>query len=105
MIAGRERCVRSTALGNNWEIVLIALVAIFLVLRLRSVLGRRTGNERPPTRDPFSPPPPNEQGQPGWRQQPGRTDAPSAGGTVIDLPRPDRPTPFTPLNAGCGEFV
>ena len=28
MIAGRERCVRSTALGNNWEIVLIALVAL-----------------------------------------------------------------------------
>jgi predicted lipid-binding transport protein (Tim44 family) len=82
--------------GNNWEIVLIALVAIFLVLRLRSVLGRRTGNERPPGRDPFQPPqPPNEQGQPGWRQQPGRpADAPSAGGTVVDLPRPERPTPM-----------
>jgi predicted lipid-binding transport protein (Tim44 family) len=81
--------------GNNWEIVLIALVAIFLVLRLRSVLGRRTGNERPPSRDPFSQQPPNEQGQPGWRQQPGRTtDAPATSGTVIDLPRPERPTPL-----------
>ncbi len=39
------------------DIVIFAMVAAFLVLRLRSVLGRRTGNEqrRP---DPFSPPKP-----------------------------------------------
>jgi predicted lipid-binding transport protein (Tim44 family) len=37
------------------DIVLFAVIAGFLVLRLRSVLGRRTGNERPP-RDPFVPP-------------------------------------------------
>ncbi|MEW5728203.1 MAG: Tim44/TimA family putative adaptor protein [Pseudomonadota bacterium] len=30
------------------DIVFFAMVAAFLVLRLRSVLGRRTGNERPP---------------------------------------------------------
>lgn len=30
------------------DIVFFAMVAVFLVLRLRSVLGRRTGNERPP---------------------------------------------------------
>jgi hypothetical protein len=42
--------------GNNYDIILIGLVAVFLILRLRSVLGKRTGNERPPpTRDPFSP--------------------------------------------------
>jgi predicted lipid-binding transport protein (Tim44 family) len=44
--------------GNNYDIILIGLVAVFLILRLRSVLGKRTGNERPPARDPLSPPPP-----------------------------------------------
>ena len=45
-------------MGNNYDIILIGLVAIFLILRLRSVLGKRTGNERPPARDPFAPPAP-----------------------------------------------
>ena len=45
-------------MGNNYDIILIALVAIFLILRLRAVLGKRTGNERPPARDPFTPPTP-----------------------------------------------
>lgn len=45
-------------MGNNYDIILIGLVAIFLILRLRSVLGKRTGNERPPARDPFTPPAP-----------------------------------------------
>ncbi|HLF58668.1 MAG TPA: Tim44/TimA family putative adaptor protein [Alphaproteobacteria bacterium] len=34
------------------DIVLLAMVAAFLIYRLRGVLGRRTGNEKPP-RDPF----------------------------------------------------
>ena len=34
------------------EIVLLGLVAAFLVLRLRAVLGRRTGNEMPPDLSP-----------------------------------------------------
>lgn len=38
-------------LSHYFDIVLFAMVALFLVLRLRSVLGRRTGNER--RRDPF----------------------------------------------------
>jgi hypothetical protein len=29
-----------------FDIILFAMIAAFLVLRLRSVLGRRTGNER-----------------------------------------------------------
>ena len=45
-------------MGNNYDIILIGLVAVFLILRLRSVLGKRTGSERPPTRDPFTPPAP-----------------------------------------------
>ena len=32
--------------SHSFDIILFALVAVFLVLRLRSVLGRRTGNER-----------------------------------------------------------
>ena len=40
-----------------FDIIFFALVAAFIILRLRSVLGRRTGNER--TRpDPFHPAPP-----------------------------------------------
>jgi predicted lipid-binding transport protein (Tim44 family) len=40
-------------LSHSFDIVLFAMVALFLVLRLRSVLGRRTGNEQ--RRDPFVP--------------------------------------------------
>ena len=32
--------------GNFFDIILLAMVAAFIFLRLRSVLGRRTGNER-----------------------------------------------------------
>jgi len=35
-------------LPHYFDIVLFAMVAGFLILRLRSVLGRRTGHERPP---------------------------------------------------------
>lgn len=34
---------------NELDLVLFAMVAAFLVYRLRGVLGRRTGDERPPT--------------------------------------------------------
>ena len=37
--------------GGTVEIILLAMVAGFLVLRLRSVLGRRQGFERPPRAD------------------------------------------------------
>ena len=40
-----------------FDIIFFALVAAFVILRLRSVLGRRTGNERPRP-DPFRAPPP-----------------------------------------------
>jgi predicted lipid-binding transport protein (Tim44 family) len=66
---------------GNIDIILIALVAVFLVLRLRSVLGRRTGNERPPTQDPFTPPPP-----PFPTSEPRRD-----GGNVVTMPRSEPP--------------
>jgi len=37
-----------------FDIILFAMIAGFLVLRLRSVLGRRTGAERPPPQEPFA---------------------------------------------------
>jgi len=63
--------------GNNYDIILIGLVAVFLILRLRAVLGKRTGNERPPARDPFSPPP---------SAPPRVGDAPSGNDNVVPLP-------------------
>jgi predicted lipid-binding transport protein (Tim44 family) len=63
------------------DIIFFALVAAFIILRLRSVLGRRTGNER--RQDPFAKP------QPGPKV-PGQPEAPAEitqRGEVITLPR------------------
>lgn len=69
-------------MGNNYDIILIALVAIFLILRLRSVLGKRTGSERPPARDPFTPPsPPSAQPR----------EASSGNDNVVPLPTANSP--------------
>lgn len=43
---------------SNLDLVIFAMIAAFLVFRLRNVLGRRTGNERPP---PDPDPDPNAQ--------------------------------------------
>lgn len=63
------------------DIIVFAVIAGLLVLRLRSVLGRRTGNER--RRDPFAPPPagaaPPEKVVP---LPPPRIRAPSAAGAA-----------------------
>jgi predicted lipid-binding transport protein (Tim44 family) len=58
------------------DIILLAMVAAFLVFRLRSVLGKRTGNERPPT-DPYA-----------GRDGAGQPEAPEGhdDGTVVSLP-------------------
>ncbi len=78
-------------MGSHIEIILIALVAIFLVLRLRSVLGRRTGNERPPAQDPFSPPTPTPEA---------RRD----NGNVVQLPRPNGEPAAPSRSAGQGRI-
>ena len=44
-----------------FDIIIFAAIAAFLVLRLRNVLGRRTGHQAPPERDPFRPRPVEEQ--------------------------------------------
>jgi len=40
-------------MGNYLDILILAMLAAFIIFRLRSVLGRRTGHERPPN-DAFS---------------------------------------------------
>lgn len=65
------------------DIVLFAMVAAFLVLRLRSVLGKRTGHEQPP---------PDQMSQ--------RNQDPEADGNVVDMPgvrRDDAPAGPDPL--------
>lgn len=59
-----------------FDIILFAMVAVFLVLRLRGVLGRRTGTEQ--RRDPFRREPEQQKAPNGAQEAPGR---------VIELPR------------------
>ena len=83
-------------MGNSFnlvEIILFAMLAAFLVYRLRSVLGKRTGNEnrRPNI---FSP---------------GDNDADQDADNVIPLPdtrqaEPTAVTPDTPLAAGLAQI-
>jgi len=71
------------------DIIFFAMVAAFLVLRLRSVLGRRTGSEQPPER---------------W----GAGSPQPKGGTVIEFPNARRsaaePEPGTPLSRGLDQI-
>ena len=75
-------------MGNNYDIILIGLVAVFLILRLRSVLGKRTGNERPPARDPFTPPAP-----PTATPRVGDAPANQGNDNVVSLPTANAPAP------------
>lgn len=71
------------------DIIVFAVIAGFLILRLRSVLGRRTGTER--RRDPFRPPPPQEPAAdkvvplppPRGRAAPQTAPTPAAGATPL----------------------
>ena len=83
-------------MGNNYDIILIGLVAVFLILRLRAVLGKRTGNEPPPARDPFTPPAPPT-------AQPRVGDAASGGNdNVVPLPTANPPPRTSQPTTGPG---
>jgi predicted lipid-binding transport protein (Tim44 family) len=75
-------------LNQYIDIILFAGVAIFLAWRLRSVLGRRTGTERPSAMGPM-------------RDSAGPVVMPRPGGKVIDLV-PNRAQ--TPLQAGLAQI-
>lgn len=65
------------------HIIILALIAVFIALRLRSVLGSRTGNERP--HDPSHSPGPNQfSGGTKWGSQ-GRNGGQGPDQPVIDL--------------------
>jgi predicted lipid-binding transport protein (Tim44 family) len=75
--------------------LLILAIAVVVILRLRSVLGKRTGNERPPV-DPYA------------AQR--RAEKPQAPGNVINLPQretpPENPSlqqPVEPVWSGYAE--
>ncbi|MBV8391576.1 MAG: Tim44 domain-containing protein [Alphaproteobacteria bacterium] len=90
-------------MGNNYDIILIGLVAVFLILRLRAVLGKRTGNERPPARDPFSPPTPPPQPPTTSPGAPRIGDSSTAGNdNVVHLPGASAPRPSNATNAPGG---
>jgi predicted lipid-binding transport protein (Tim44 family) len=82
--------------GNNYDIILIGLVAVFLILRLRSVLGKRTGNERPPARDPFTPPAPPP------ASSRGGNDGAQGNDNVVPLPNANQQPAPRPSNATSG---
>jgi predicted lipid-binding transport protein (Tim44 family) len=69
--------------GGFIDIVLFAMVAVFLVLRLRSVLGRRTGTER--RRDLF--------------------ERPAGGENVVTLPERSKPAEVTAGGAAPGSVA
>ena len=79
-------------MGDVFDIytLLFLVLAVVILLRLRSVLGRRTGNERPPY-DPYSTSE-NRVGAPG-----------KPGETVVNLPSPGGRAPATPANSAAIE--
>src|SRR5260370_39571273 len=93
---------RSAIVGNNYDIILIGLVAVFLILRLRSVLGKRTGNERPPARDPFTPPAPPT-ASPRLGDAPAA--APSGNDKRVPLPTSSAPPPRPALSTTCPRAI
>ncbi len=60
------------------DLILFGMIAAFLVLRLRSILGRRTGFERPP--QPYQGPQPQPIGAPIAEGRPGPAVEPANGG-------------------------
>ena len=78
------------------DIILFAVVAVFLVVRLRSVLGRRTGTEQ--RRDPFAGAPAND--QPVRREAP--LAVPDLSAKPVIAPAPDEPA--TPIAAGLAKI-
>ena len=84
------------------DIVLFALVAGFLILRLRSVLGRRNGHH-PRTPDPFTPRPKPEQADETVARLPDRNGRP-ADATPLPAAEPAPPAAKGSLEAGLAQI-
>jgi predicted lipid-binding transport protein (Tim44 family) len=69
------------------DIIFFAMIAAFLVLRLRSVLGKRTGNERRPDQ---------------WQSAPPAKPVPEGPDNVVELPRPRRSAAEPPAASPAG---
>ena len=78
------------------DIIVFAVIAVFLVLRLRSVLGRRTGTEQ--RRDPFAGAAAND--QPVRREAPAAVPDLSAKPAIATPGVPTDNAPQTPLAKG-----
>jgi predicted lipid-binding transport protein (Tim44 family) len=77
--------------GFPIDLILFGMIAAFLVLRLRSVLGRRTGFERPPPRaQPLRPPAPAARPGPVIE---GRAEPVAAAAAPVERPVPDPASP------------
>ena len=81
------------------SIVIFALLAAFVVWKLKSVLGTRTGTERPPF-DPFEARRRLREGKAARNRAPADPNAPP--GTVVQLPGPDERAAGTPAPADLG---
>ena len=79
------------------DIVLFAMIAAFLVLRLRSVLGRRQGFERPT--EPVAPV------DHSLRAPPGRAEGPVIDGTAEPVRVRDLPDPASPAGQALGRMA
>jgi predicted lipid-binding transport protein (Tim44 family) len=77
-------------MGSSYvDVVVFALIAIFIGLRLRSVLGRRTGNEPPPPQlRPFNGQPNQSPGGTVTPLRPGRGEGPIIEGTAVPASDP-----------------
>lgn len=92
-------------MGNGFQfldIILLAAIAGFLILRLRSVLGRRTGHEQPPqSYDPFAKDKPEDTGDDKVIQLPDRIQGDDAEKHAAEEPAAGEPAEAeTPLAAG-----
>lgn len=92
-------------MGNGFQfldIIFFALIAAFLVLRLRSVLGRRDGFGGRP-RDPFAPPEQSEADNENVVPLPDHSD-PGAFDEMVDGKPAPEAGPFDPIAAGLAQI-
>lgn len=82
-----------------FDIILLAVIAAFLILRLRSVLGRRTGTEKRPY-DPFHAPEP-----PAKRGGEGPAERPEPGGAGAGAQAAEAAEPEGPLSQGIKDIM